>query len=618
FVSSLSLPPHVRSLSPVTLPHLPGVCFPLVASSQATGGEAGGAAAAAHARAQCCCHARTGIGAATFCGAGAGAAQGAGTTSVRGAGAGSAQGENKGCACMRPVLLPRAHRQWSRHPSWCWCRVRPSSFLISPCAPSPPPPLPSQARSSVLDAVIHPIFSSSLFLLSTLTPHRQEASAAVHRVQRQRARHAACCHLSDLLLTPPPPCSLPLLHPGKKRRLLFIECSGSVHAMLDAAKFADLVLLLIETLETAVQRQRARHAACCHLSDLLLTPPSPPCSLPLLHPGKKRRLLFIECSGSVHAMLDAAKFADLVLLLIDGSFGFEMVGVPTCLYMCVCVCVCVCTCCVRLLCVRLLCVRLLCVRLLCVRLLCVRLLCVRLLCVRLLCVRLLCVSVHAMLDVAKFADLVLLLIDGSFGFEMVCVSLCPILQPKPAAQACLQPKPACSPAQACSPSLQPKAIAEDSETRTSSFSSLPPLLSSCPSQPPSFCPSPLQETFEFLNMLQVHGFPKVMGMLTHLDGFRDPRKLTFAPSHCHAPHSFSLSLRPLSPLFIFSPSQETFEFLNMLQVHGFPKVMGVLTHLDGFRDPRKLKKTKKTLKHRFWTEIYDGAKLFYLSGLIHG
>ncbi|CAI5463862.1 unnamed protein product, partial [Closterium sp. Yama58-4] len=63
---------------------------------------------------------------------------------------------------------------------------------------------------------------------------------------------------------------------------------------------------------------------------------------------------------------------------------------------------------------------------------------------------------------------------------------------------------------------------------------------------------------------------------------------------------------------------ETFEFLNMLQVHGFPKVMGVLTHLDGFRDPRKLKKTKKTLKHRFWTEIYDGAKLFYLSGLIHG
>ncbi|KAH9305080.1 hypothetical protein KI387_009484 [Taxus chinensis] len=63
---------------------------------------------------------------------------------------------------------------------------------------------------------------------------------------------------------------------------------------------------------------------------------------------------------------------------------------------------------------------------------------------------------------------------------------------------------------------------------------------------------------------------------------------------------------------------ETFEFLNILQVHGFPKVMGVLTHLDKFKDVKKLRKTKQRLKHRFWTEIYDGAKLFYLSGLIHG
>ncbi|KAL0323797.1 UNVERIFIED_CONTAM: Ribosome biogenesis protein BMS1 [Sesamum calycinum] len=63
---------------------------------------------------------------------------------------------------------------------------------------------------------------------------------------------------------------------------------------------------------------------------------------------------------------------------------------------------------------------------------------------------------------------------------------------------------------------------------------------------------------------------------------------------------------------------ETFEFLNILQNHGFPRVMGVLTHLDKFKDVKKLKKTKQRLKHRFWTEIYDGAKLFYLSGLIHG
>ncbi|RZC51430.1 hypothetical protein C5167_019856 [Papaver somniferum] len=51
---------------------------------------------------------------------------------------------------------------------------------------------------------------------------------------------------------------------------------------------------------------------------------------------------------------------------------------------------------------------------------------------------------------------------------------------------------------------------------------------------------------------------------------------------------------------------------------GFEMVMGVLTHLDKVKDVKNLRKTKQHLKHRFWTEIYDGAKLFYLSGLIHG
>ena len=51
-----------------------------------------------------------------------------------------------------------------------------------------------------------------------------------------------------------------------------------------------------------------------------------------------------------------------------------------------------------------------------------------------------------------------------------------------------------------------------------------------------------------------------------------------------------------------------------LQVHGFPKVLGVLTHLDLFSKPKLLRKAKKTLKARFWVEVYQGAKLFYLSG----
>jgi len=46
--------------------------------------------------------------------------------------------------------------------------------------------------------------------------------------------------------------------------------------------------------------------------------------------------------------------------------------------------------------------------------------------------------------------------------------------------------------------------------------------------------------------------------------------------------------------------------------------MGVLTHLDLFKNISKLRKRKKVLKQRFWTEIYQGAKLFYLSGLLHG
>eukprot|EP01105_Mastigella_eilhardi_P026006 TRINITY_DN7298_c0_g1_i1.p1 TRINITY_DN7298_c0_g1~~TRINITY_DN7298_c0_g1_i1.p1 ORF type:complete len:1129 (-),score=377.37 TRINITY_DN7298_c0_g1_i1:38-2941(-) len=63
---------------------------------------------------------------------------------------------------------------------------------------------------------------------------------------------------------------------------------------------------------------------------------------------------------------------------------------------------------------------------------------------------------------------------------------------------------------------------------------------------------------------------------------------------------------------------ETFEFLNVLQTHGFPKLMGILTHLDQFKTAKAIKKTKKRLKHRFWTDVYQGAKLFYLSGLSHG
>lgn len=41
--------------------------------------------------------------------------------------------------------------------------------------------------------------------------------------------------------------------------------------------------------------------------------------------GKSRRLQFVECPNDINGMIDAAKFADLALLLVDGSYGFEMV-----------------------------------------------------------------------------------------------------------------------------------------------------------------------------------------------------------------------------------------------------------------------------------------------------
>lgn len=68
----------------------------------------------------------------------------------------------------------------------------------------------------------------------------------------------------------------------------------------------------------------------------------------------------------------------------------------------------------------------------------------------------------------------------------------------------------------------------------------------------------------------------------------------------------------------FGFEMETFEFLNILQTHGFPKVMGIFTHVDQFKTAKNMRKTKKLLKQRFWTEIYDGAKMFYFSGVING
>jgi len=64
---------------------------------------------------------------------------------------------------------------------------------------------------------------------------------------------------------------------------------------------------------------------------------------------------------------------------------------------------------------------------------------------------------------------------------------------------------------------------------------------------------------------------------------------------------------------------ETMEFLNVLSSSGMPgNVFGILTKLDLFKSQDTLRTQKKRLKHRFWSELYQGAKLFYLSGVVNG
>ncbi|KAI3902965.1 hypothetical protein MKW92_045907, partial [Papaver armeniacum] len=60
---------------------------------------------------------------------------------------------------------------------------------------------------------------------------------------------------------------------------------------------------------------------------------------------------------------------------------------------------------------------------------------------------------------------------------------------------------------------------------------------------------------------------------------------------------------------------ETFEFLYLLRVHRFPKVMGVFTHLDNIGNRTDPKDIRECLKEKFESNICKGIKVFHLSGL---
>lgn len=89
------------------------------------------------------------------------------------------------------------------------------------------------------------------------------------------------------------------------------------------------------------------------------------------------------------------------------------------------------------------------------------------------------------------------------------------------------------------------------------------------------------ETFEFLNLLQVGGGSRQGARIVGWENKGASGLFTYPTCYarltCFTHHGSLLH-----------------------KVHGFPKVMGVLTHLDSFTDQKVLKKTKKRLKVGSW------------------
>ncbi|AAS53261.2 AFL113Cp [Eremothecium gossypii ATCC 10895] len=114
---------------------------------------------------------------------------------------------------------------------------------------------------------------------------------------------------------------------------------------------------------------------------------------------------------------------------------------------------------------------------------------------------------------------------------------------------------------------------------------------------------------------------EINGPITVVSGKR--RRLTFIETPADDLNSM-VDIAKVADLVLllmdgnFGFEMETMEFLNLAQHHGMPRVLGVATHLDLFKSQATLRASKKRLKHRFWTEVYQGAKLFYLSGVING
>lgn len=63
---------------------------------------------------------------------------------------------------------------------------------------------------------------------------------------------------------------------------------------------------------------------------------------------------------------------------------------------------------------------------------------------------------------------------------------------------------------------------------------------------------------------------------------------------------------------------ETFEMLNLLKTHGFPKILCVITKLDKIEGLSKQRSIVKKMKKRIWTEVCDGIKVLTMTKVVGG
>ncbi|EFN85252.1 Ribosome biogenesis protein BMS1-like protein [Harpegnathos saltator] len=168
---------------------------------------------------------------------------------------------------------------------------------------------------------------------------------------------------------------------------------------------------------------------------------------------------------------------------------------------------------------------------------------------------------------------------------------------------------------------------QDIETKKQHISYYQPLVDRTPLEPPPILVAvvgPPKVGKSLVIQCLIKNYVKqplisILGLVTIVSGKK--RRITFM--ECNNDINSMIDIAKVADLVLllvdasFGFEMEIFEFLNICQVHGMPRVMGVLTHLDLIKNSKQMRKTKKTLKHRFWTEVYAGAKLFYLSGLLH-